>query len=249
MIRFRCAAGHSLSADDNLAGKKGRCPKCQTPFVVPGENGSPSTGSQIAGTSAVRAESSAVLPAQGSGKQIGGGRDVFVFLCPNGHRLNGSPSLKGRAGQCPECGARFRIPTDEDIALAEQNAEEEELGERENELVSAPAEGDTALGRNDGGLEQSQNGVTHPPLGVSGLGYIVSHLWQLRTETSELEIFLNEGEILSPDFYSEVLSSGDFGVFGIQDSDGSYTISVIPWASVRRVGLRRLDDLPVDSFP
>ncbi len=32
------------------------------------------------------------------------------FLCPNGHHLHGPASLQGRAGECPECSSRFRIP-------------------------------------------------------------------------------------------------------------------------------------------
>ena len=31
-------------------------------------------------------------------------------MCPNGHHLHGPSNLQGRAGECPECGSRFRIP-------------------------------------------------------------------------------------------------------------------------------------------
>ena len=34
-IRFRCANGHKLKANQDMAGRKGRCPKCQTRFRVP----------------------------------------------------------------------------------------------------------------------------------------------------------------------------------------------------------------------
>ena len=34
-IRFRCANGHKLKANQDMAGRKGRCPKCQVRFRVP----------------------------------------------------------------------------------------------------------------------------------------------------------------------------------------------------------------------
>src|SRR5262249_44613164 len=127
MIKFLCPSGHPLTAPESLAGKAGKCPKCNTPFVVPAadEAGRSAVGggSTAAAPVAVAvAEGSGtdfpapVTPAMGSGVGKGAGGEVFVFLCPNGHKLNGPPSMKGKAGQCPHCGAKFRIPTDEDLA-------------------------------------------------------------------------------------------------------------------------------------
>jgi len=153
--------------------------------------------------------------------------------------LNGPPNLKGKPGQCPQCGGRFLIPTDEEIEAAGEEVFE---GMNEN-----PDEGDTGAGGI--GLTGGQPvGVAPPPSGPSGLGYVVARLWERRTENSELEIFLSEGEIVAPDFFSEVLSTSDYGVFGVQEGDGSFAISVIPWSTVRRVGLRRMGDLPGDLF-
>src|SRR3954462_8679474 len=124
MMKFLCPNGHSLTAPENLAGKTGKCPKCNASFVVPQPH---EVGQSV---NFIAASGSTVTPAMGSGKNLLAGDEVFVFLCPNGHKLNGPPSLKGRAGQCPHCGARFLIPTDEEIAAAEaasQASEDEEL--------------------------------------------------------------------------------------------------------------------------
>ena len=80
------------------------------------------------------------------------------------------------------------------------------------------------------------------------MGYIVGRLWERRTENSELEIFLNEGEIIAPDYYSEVLSTSDYGVFAIEEGDSTFSITIVPWSSVRRAGLRRLGELSADLF-
>ena len=33
------------------------------------------------------------------------------FNCPNGHKLNVKEFLAGKRGVCPQCGAKFIIPT------------------------------------------------------------------------------------------------------------------------------------------
>jgi len=237
MIKFQCPSGHPLTAPESAAGKSGKCPKCNSPFVVP----SPvEIGLEL---DPLDDQLPPITPAMGSGKGNVTGGEVFVFLCPNGHKLHGPPSLKGKAGQCPHCGARFRIPSDEDIELANQEGSSSE-GDQ-------PVEGLEDLGGNanhDQTGEGAGEYLRRPPAGPQGLGYIVGRLWDWRTQDTELEIFLSEGEIVAPDYYSEFLSTSDFGVFGIQASDGSYDITVIPWNTVRRVGMRRLPDLSGDVF-
>jgi hypothetical protein len=80
------------------------------------------------------------------------------------------------------------------------------------------------------------------------LGYIVARLWERRTEGAQLEVFLTEGEIVAPDYFSEVLSSSDYGVFAIQEGDGSFAVTIVPWGSVRRVAMRQLGDLSGELF-
>ena len=224
MIKFLCPNGHPLSAPENLAGKPGKCPKCNTPFVVPPPDDEDSLADDLAASG-----SGIATPAMGSGKGLG----TFMFLCPNGHRLNGPPSLKGKAGQCPHCGVRFRIPTDDELesgddelGLAEDSPDADRIDF--NRLFSAGGEGQAA------GM----------PPGGAGLGLIFARLWQERTDATELELFMNEGEILVPEFYSAALSRSDYGVFAIQEGDGSFAITVVPWSSVRRVSMRQIAELP-----
>jgi hypothetical protein len=246
MIKFLCPGGHPLNAPENLAGKSGKCPKCNASFIVPQPDEADADGKTYA------ASGSAVTPAMGSGDNLAPAGEVFVFLCPNGHKLNGPPSLKGKPGQCPHCGARFLIPTDEDIENMEDEAPAEDAEQDE-----VPSE--TAIGR-DGidfnrllGSASSQGireepGMRRPPAGPPGLGFIVARLWEQRTDGSELEIFLSEGEIVAPDYYSESLSTSDYGVFAVQEGDDSFAVTVIPWNTVRRVGLRRMGELPGELF-
>lgn len=235
-MKFLCPTGHPLNAPESMAGKPSRCPRCSTAFVVPQPSEAGNTDDQGV------ASASGVNPASGISKNLFRAEEIFYFLCPNGHKLNGPPTMKGKAGRCPECGARFLIPTDEEIAAAG----EELLG---SGMDQEPLAGDTAAG----GIGLNRNfglpeGVHPPPSGPAGMGYIVGRLWERRTENSELEIYLAEGEIVSPDYFSEVLSTSDYGVFAIEEGDGTFSISMIPWSSVRRASLRRVGELSQDLF-
>src|SRR5262245_60832149 len=241
MMKFLCPNGHPLNAPENLAGKSGKCPRCNASFIVPHPD-------DVRGNANLMAASgSAITPAMGSGTNLPATSEIFFFLCPNGHKLNGPPSLKGKPGQCPHCQARFIIPTDEDIAAAEQ-AEDE--GDDDDELAAETGIDHDSLevSRFTSGRSSAvQSAADRPPAGPSGLGYIVARLWEQRTEQTELEIFLSEGEIVAPDYFSESLSTSDYGVFAVQEGEG-FAITVIPWTTVRRVGLRRLGELPGDMF-
>src|SRR5207248_1536431 len=113
-IKFLCPNGHQLNAPDNLAGKPGKCPKCHTPFVVPKPDEQPEAAAEAGDVGSPPAEAlpetEKPVPAetigQGSGKGKLSPSDLFIFLCPNGHKLNGPPSLRGKLGQCPHCGAK-----------------------------------------------------------------------------------------------------------------------------------------------
>jgi len=218
-----------------MAGKPSRCPRCNTPFLVP-------QPSEAGSADDPGASGSRVTSAAGGGANLFRAEEIFYFLCPNGHKLNGPPTMKGKAGQCPECGARFLIPTDEEI----EAAGEEMLGAGmdQEQLAGDTAAGGIGLNRHFNPLD----GIHPPPSGPAGMGYIVARLWERRTENSELEVFLAEGEIISPDYFSEVLSTSDYGVFAIEEGDGTFSVSMIPWASVRRASLRRVSELSQDLF-
>lgn len=241
MIKFLCPSGHPLSAGENLGGKSGKCPRCNQSFIIPHADEADADGSTVA------TSGSFLTPAMGSGRNLTGGGEIFVFLCPNGHKLNGPPSLKGKPGQCPHCGARFIIPTDEDIeAASREAANNEDLDHTDDDQT---ATGSARVQTAGISTRQSFEIAPHrPPSGAAGLGFIVARLWEQRTEDSELEIFLAEGEIIAPDHFAADLSTSDYGVFAVAEADGSFVITVVPWNTVRRVGLRKVLELPGELF-
>ena len=103
VIEFLCPQGHKIRCGDDRAGKPARCPKCGVRFYVPGPDDSESSDSG----------SWATAPAETSNSpgSTGALKEQIEFLCPNGHRVWAPIALQGRAGQCPECGSKFHIPT------------------------------------------------------------------------------------------------------------------------------------------
>lgn len=203
--------------------------------------------SGIGGSGVVSGSKIGTESTKGSAKP---GAGIFVFLCPNGHKLNGPPSLKGKAGQCPHCGARFVIPEDdvpeEDIPTGSVEDDDVPAGEAVEDEI--PAGEEVAEGVVEADVEELEPDPEPIPPGVHSLGYIVGRLWDHKSESTELEIFLQEGEIISPDHYAEILSTGDYGVFAHQEAEDNFSLSVIPWSAVRRVDLRRVTKLAHGTF-
>lgn len=267
MIKFQCPQGHPLSAPENLTGKAGKCPKCGTPFIIPSPEVAAAAASESLASTAPAEGEGAAAPegdaaaesglnpasssvAMGSGS---GASETFVFLCPNGHRLNGPPSLKGKAGKCPHCGATFRIPSDDDLEDEEPiDGEPADEEEEDEEIAAGEMIGEefsfAGFGVQSEDVEEVEPELDPPPPGPAALGYIVGRMWDTKADDAELEIFLLEGEIMQPEYYSEVLSSSDYAVFATQDGDNTYNVTVIPWAQVRKIHMRKIRELSPQMF-
>ena len=134
VIKFSCPQGHSLSCPDDQAGKSARCPKCNARLTVPDESekradggdadnapdatpptDSASTAEVVTPVGDQKVESAPDTANDVSESNASGTEDEIVFLCPNGHKLNGPARLQGRPGQCPHCGEKFRIPSYDDV--------------------------------------------------------------------------------------------------------------------------------------
>jgi hypothetical protein len=220
-------------------------------------------------------KSSAVTPGSPSGMRRAAQNpaDLIVFLCPNGHRLNGPKSLQGRAGQCPHCGEKFRIPS-----YDEPEEEQLELPPAEEEPAEeAPAEDEIPVGtavENDAGQESeavetfpeeveivemveelgpaaTSVAPTVPPLppGPSNqLFDVFSRLWPLLPDGTAVELVLTDGKSIRPTNYSPALSRQAFGVFAMPEESGTYRLLTIAWTSVARIEFANLKDLPPGVF-
>ena len=257
-LTFSCPAGHTITCDDSFSGKPAKCPQCSSKFVVP------PPGQPMADP----------LPKKEKPEGDESKDDEIVFLCPNGHKLNGPSRLQGKAGQCPECGAKFRIPTyeegdeddDDEIEDVEEILTGETVGDdevfdaddlEEIEIVEDVEIAELPEDDYDYGVDALPEDAplmdfvpTLPDFseGNHALAGIFRLLWQQRQHGGTVEMQLAEGELLNPDYYSSELSQSTHGVFATQGKDGTFTIVSVPWDKVLRVTLRKTDDLPPGLF-
>ena len=162
------------------------------------------------------------------------------FQCPNGHQLNGPPTLLGQLGQCPRCGVKFRIPNDAGSGMKRATAltpDEELLLGRLTPI--APA-GSTCS-------SYARETEMHGDAEVHPAEQLLATLWREREHGGVIEIHV-ENFVLVPDWWAESLSTDSHAVFALQTADGSYVIEAVTWDSIRRITVRRIRELPDGVF-
>ncbi len=66
--------------------------------------------------------------------------EIIQFLCPNGHELSASARQAGKKGRCPECNAKFMVPTIEAVhKMEEELSLEDNLEETASEAATETA--------------------------------------------------------------------------------------------------------------
>ncbi len=166
-ISFVCPQGHPLTAPDDMAGRAGKCPHCGTRFLIPrleAEAGPAAGGPRVAGgamAGGAMAGGAMAGGAMAGGAMAGGAApaagstsprvESIVFFCPNGHKLNGPATLRGKLGLCPHCQSRFRIPADPEpeVEVAE-TPPPGELVDEEGEVIEGRPLDENAEGVGDG---------------------------------------------------------------------------------------------------
>lgn len=239
VIKFLCPNGHKIHCPDDQAGRAAKCPSCGVRFRIPELSELEDHGSEEPDPDASQAQlsDSGEFPAVSSDSDSDGlGDDEIEFLCPNGHRLHGPPSLQGQPGQCPDCGSRFRVPSHDEVPDEIADGDEETPKEQ------------ISIGRSDRGeisLEDERPGSSEP--GSNSLAALFSRLWAEKSRGAIIELHSADGQTIVPEHFAEGLSTGTHGVFAVSDPDGTYTLTVLAWESVVRVQVRRLKTLPGDE--
>ena len=132
VLRFLCPNGHKIHCPNQRAGKAAKCPKCGVKFQIPEVSDIEAAGS---GDSLLAVSDSGSSVSIGAATRRQPSEPEIEFLCPNGHRLHGSASMQGRPGQCPDCGAKFRVPSYEEEKEQQQRRAASQVPNLEIEVV------------------------------------------------------------------------------------------------------------------
>jgi len=219
------------------------------------------SGKQPAGTDDAKTE---IMSAEARAQ------DIIVFFCPNNHKLNAPSRLQGKPGQCPHCGVKFHIPTYEDVDEQDEDREaftDEEIPvgtlvedddleiEELEEIGEFPDEEEVEIDVQEDLEHISFADEPVPPprpmLAVEDghpLAGVFMRLWDQKGEGGIVELYLSDGELLSPEFFSAELSQLNHGVFAVRSEDGTYTVTTVPWDSISKAVLKRVEKLPMGLF-
>ncbi|MBN1851336.1 MAG: hypothetical protein JW829_01380 [Pirellulales bacterium] len=90
-----------------------------------------------------------------------------------------------------------------------------------------------------------------PATASSPIGSLLSVfeiLWEEQAHGAVVEIHLDEGVVVTPDWWAKKLSNTRYGVFALENRDGSYQMEAIAWERVQRVIVRNIPELPGGLF-
>ena len=77
---------------------------------------------------------------------------------------------------------------------------------------------------------------------------LVARLWAERQHGGIIELHLEGGSVILPQWYDANWSRGTHGLFASQGADGSVTLTAVAWDTVRKVVVRQLTEVPNDMF-
>jgi hypothetical protein len=239
VIEFLCPQGHKIRCGDDRAGNPAKCPKCGVKFYVPElEESEPSDSGSWATASA----ETSTTPGSGSS---GSAAEQIEFLCPNGHRVWAPIALQGRAGQCPDCGSKFHIPT-----LADYEETPLDVVSSEDSVVNLEPLGGVPGGSSSKGSglipwpgkSQQQSHVGSDDRVARFLADLAADL----PDEATLELLTVDGQTYVPDRVASQLCDAGRLAFSVKGDDDTHTLVVLPWPSIARIEIRGVKQVPLE---
>jgi hypothetical protein len=86
------------------------------------------------------------------------------------------------------------------------------------------------------------------PAGPHPLAQLVTRLWAERDHGGVVELHLEGGVMIAPEWFEKSLSQHSHGLFAVLAADGTVTMTIVAWDSVTRVVVRGVVGLPDGMF-
>jgi hypothetical protein len=254
ILEFLCPNGHKIRCDADRAGHSAQCAGCGAKFLVPDANGSHVSRSDALVRSGLDTTGLAnePLPPQKAKPQE---EPELEFLCPNGHRLFGPAHLAGHSGECPDCGARFHIPSGEAISFPQEPTSPPHASQANRHLgpTAEPLRESRASPGEDLAQQAWEDEImpatvwsiaSGAALADQPLATLFARLWTTRPSGARIEIQLRDGEEIAVEQFMTKLSQLSHGVFGVRAPDTTCTIIAVAWDTIARISVRGLLEMP-----
>jgi hypothetical protein len=223
-IVFHCPNGHRIVVGKQFAGKRGKCNKCGADVHIPGPSGKAPGGVIIGPPPDEEAEDEQPEESPSDDEE--------------------APSLDELAFGALAAKAAPALDDLGDLGIegADEAPAQDEAVDWNFESSSAPASGGSQ-GWSSAGFAPSFDAEDGNPT-----AQLVAKLWSEREHGGIVELHLEGGAVLLPEWYESKWSKGTHGLFASQAPDGSVTLTAVAWESVQKVVVRQLAAVPDDMF-
>jgi hypothetical protein len=223
-IVFFCPNGHRIVVAADLAGKQGKCTKCRVPVTIP-RGAAPPAGPRPA---------SDALPTVAEPVSVGPPPTPVGPPDP-------PPEIAAIVVAAP---ASLPVAAGEPAELEPLEPVAAEAGGQENwNFIGSPAQ--QPGGGFDAGWPAADAGSSG---GENPTAILVARLWAERDHGGIIELHLDGGSVILPEWYDANWSRGTHGLFASPAADGSVTLTAVAWETVRKVVVRQLTEVPNDMF-
>ena len=182
------------------------------------------------------------------------------FLIPDYESVPSSPSIISREDldEAVAKSASQKIPLENEEPVdsgSQQEASGIAIGpppvptpEPEAEIIDIDPQEIEEINDEDIGSIESNSFVQIDAEAAVALPELFKLLWHEQMQEGVLELHLEGGITLSPDWWARDLSNQGYGLFALQNRDGTYSMEVIAWKDILRISLRNVTELPSGWF-
>lgn len=205
LIEFACPNGHQLSAPLSQAGKTGKCPHCQTRFIVPESE-----------------EVEEVSESEGNSFLDLGFGDPPPSLAPSLHAV--TP---------PKVAVPPAAPAGNDSKKPDISRSSSQSNSPQAFLFPGLAINSTGDAI-DFGLEAVAESVP-ALMKTDPMAQLFWQFWQRRNDNTIIELHTDDGRVFIPEEFFEDESRGEVGVFKVQSSNAHSVTIGIRWSTICRI--------------
>lgn len=232
-IAFHCSNGHRIVVAATLAGQRGKCSKCGAAVQIPRSR-----------PGAFRtAETQAEVPAETSPEEPQAVDDVATTTMAAGPAGSGGSHAPVHTDPYPISQAEPREDMFSGLVTAgDSHASATEFVELSHQLSHLSHHGEQPL------LKEPEAGRMEPVSPSNPTAALVARMFQEMEHGGIVEVHINGGSVILPEFYEPRWSVGSHGLFASRAADGTVTLTAVAWDSIQKIIVRQVNGLPDGMF-
>ncbi|MFM7290033.1 MAG: hypothetical protein ACKOHK_06355 [Planctomycetia bacterium] len=225
-IVFHCSNGHRIVVKAAMAGQRGKCSKCGVSVHIPGAAAAAPAALQPTAPPPAPVSATEEPPAVDTGAEPAAAPEGPFMPAAEDEQAIGhaEPTVDMFAGLA---------------GLGQDSGDSRTSGA---EVGGFSTHGDEVLEANAGA---EQDGAAFSSVPTAAL---VARLFEEMEHGGIIEIHINGGSVILPEFYESRWSRGSHGLFASRAADGTVTLTAVAWESIQKIVVRQVEGLPDGMF-